>query len=33
MEDFACNVMFDVYGIDRETVSIIELNAPSYSLH
>lgn len=33
MEDFACNVMFDVYGIDRETVSVVELNAPSYSLH
>jgi hypothetical protein len=33
MKDFACNVMFSVYGIDRSTVSIIELNAPSYSLH
>lgn len=33
MEDFACNVMFDLFGIDRETVAIVELNAPSYSLH
>jgi hypothetical protein len=33
MEDFACNVMFSVYGIDRGTVSVIDLNVPSHSLH
>jgi hypothetical protein len=33
MEDFACNVIFAAYGIDRETVSVVELNVPSHSIH
>jgi hypothetical protein len=33
VEDFACNVMFSVYGIDRDTISVIDLNVPSQRLH
>jgi hypothetical protein len=33
LEDFACNLMFFVYRIDRATISVINIDVPSHSLH